>query len=187
MMQLEYSFDPVMHLHKLGEKVIPGATELLRDAGFEFPSGDMAMGKAVHLACELDDLGQLDGSSVSDPIYPYLEGWRLFRKETGFAPTRIEEPHCNRLMAFAAVLDREGVFPSGKKAIVEIKKYSPPFFTGIQLALQELTLPSAKRVRMSVELKDNGTYKQHFYTNPNDKNFAMFLPSLYWYKRNKTE
>lgn len=184
---MTYRFDHELHIHSFSGKIIPGATEILRDAGFKGPDGNMEMGRAVHIATQYDDEGTLNFASVSDEVYPYLEGWRKFRSETGFKPNRIEEPNINQALWFAAVLDREGTWDKGNAhVLVEIKKYSPPYFTGLQLALQDLTLPtlSLPRKRIAVELKADGTYKIHEYRDANDRSMAIFLVSLYWLKKN---
>jgi len=182
-----YEFDRDVHVHRIGNRIIPGATDILKDAGFSFPQGNMEMGKGIHLATELDDRGELDESTVSDDIYSYLIGWRKFRADTGFQPTRIEEPNVNVALGFATVLDREGTWSAGKaRVLVEIKKYDPPFFTGLQLALQDLTLPQLMlpRERISVQLTPFGGYVIHPFKNKNDRSLAMALVSLYWFKRN---
>lgn len=184
---MSYEFDRDAHRHLFSGRIIPGATDLLKDAGFKYPDGNMEMGQAVHLATEFDDKGILDSASVSDEVFPYLEGWRKFKQETGFKPTRIEEPNMNTALCFATVLDREGTWNLGKpRVLVEIKKYAPPFFTGLQLAIQDLTLPALTlpRDRVAVELKNTGNYEIHWFKNKNDRSMAMFLASLYWYKRN---
>lgn len=184
-------YDHDLHIYRAGGRIIPGATEILRDAGFEYPAGNMDKGKAVHLATQFYDEYTLNPDRygfpvVGDDIYGYLEGWIKFRKETGFVPTRIEEPNINATLCFGATLDREGVV-TGNKAhwLVEVKKYFPPPFTALQLALQDLTLPKLSRPRklVAVELRPNGDYHIYRYDDPNDRQMALFLVSLYWYKR----
>lgn len=182
-----FTFDKETHIYRLGEKVIPGATDLIKQAGFQYPMGNMELGRAVHLACELDDREVLDISSVSDEVYPYLLGWRKFREDTGFKPNRIEEPNINSTLGFASTLDREGTWRLGKAhVLVEIKKYAPTYFTGIQLALQDLTLPqlSLPRDRVAVELKADGDYKIHWFKDKNERDLAFAIVSLFWYKSN---
>lgn len=41
-------------------------------------------GTAVHAATELDDMGDLDETSVHPAVAPFLESWRRFRKEIGW-------------------------------------------------------------------------------------------------------
>jgi hypothetical protein len=186
-MSADWHYDPDVHLYRLGPKIIPGSTDVLKDAGFAYPPGNMEMGRAVHIATHYDDERTLDMATVTDDVYGYLMAWRKFREETGFKPDRIEEPNVNVALSFGAVLDREGTWNRGKRRVlVEIKKYAPGYFTGLQLALQDLTLPAVTlpRDRVAVHLMASGDYAIIEYKDPNERNLAMALVSLYWYKRN---
>lgn len=185
---MTFAFDQETHTYTLGQRIIPGATAILKDAGFTYPDGNMEMGNAVHLATRYYDEGTLDISTVSDEVYPYLEAWIKFKLDTHFKPTRIEEPNVNAALMIAATLDREGMWDLGKaRVLVEIKKYAPPYFTGLQLAIQDLTLPvlTLPRDRVAVELQASGNYKLHWFKDRNEHSLAIALVSLYWYKVNK--
>jgi hypothetical protein len=194
---IPYEFDPLGHVHRIGGLVVPGHTDVLRGAGFQYPSDRMGnsadvqlamdRGKAVHLATEFDDRGELDERSVDDWMLGYLLAWRKFREETGFKPRRIEEAHGNAELMFGAVLDREGTWKLSKGGVlVEVKKYDPPFFTGIQLCLQDLTLPrlAKPRARAAVRLDADGKYKITHYEDRSEAALASALASLWWYKKN---
>lgn len=186
----DWHFDPDTHIYRLGTRIIPGATDLLKDAGFQFPPGNMEMGRAVHLATQYDDQGTLAIDSVSDDVFGYLLAWRKFRAAFDFKPDRIEEPNVNAALCFGTVLDREGTWNQGRaRVLVEIKKYAPSYFTGLQLALQDLTLPAVTlpRVRIAVQLNADSTYRIHEYKDANERGLAMSLVSLYWYKRNHND
>lgn len=181
-----WEYDAATHIYRAGSRIVPGATEILKDAGFSYPNGNMDMGTAVHRATQYYDEGVLDPNSVTDEIYGYLEGWQKFRREKDFKPIRIEEPNVNMALMFGSQLDREGTWNEGKAhVLVEIKKYAPPHFTGLQLSLQDLTLPklTLPRKRIAVELRSDGDYRIHRYEQEKDKSMALFLVSLYWYKR----
>ena len=184
---MSWSYDDDAHVYRLGPKIIPGSTDILKDAGFQYPPGNMEMGRAVHMATQFDDEGVLDPATVTDDVFGYLEAWRVFRRDTGFESDRIEEPNVNVALAFGAVLDREGCWHRGKRRVlVELKKYSPPYFTGLQLALQDLTLPAVTlpRDRIAVQLNADAPYAIHEYNDRNERNLALALVSLYWFKRN---
>lgn len=179
-------YDAATHIYRAGSRIVPGSTEILKDAGFTYPSGNMEMGTAVHRATQYFDEGTLDPNSVTDEVYGYLEGWQKFKREKDFKPIRIEEPNVNMMLGFGAQLDREGTWNEGKAhVLVEIKKYCPTHFTGLQLALQDLTLPklALPRKRIAVELRADGDYRIHRYDDEKEKAMALFLVSLYWYKR----
>lgn len=182
-----FHFDEATHIYRLGGRILPGSGEILKDAGFKYPQGNMEMGRAVHMATQFDDEGTLDTQSVTDEVYGFVLAWRLFRKETGFVPNRIEQPNVNSSLMYATVLDREGTWNLGKPhVLVEIKKYPPTYFTGLQLASQDMTLPelTLPRDRVVAQLNADGSYKLHWFKDPNDRAMWMFLVSLYWFKRN---
>lgn len=183
----DFTFDPEKHEYRYKGQIIPGATDILKSAGFQYPEGNMEKGRAIHLATAYDDRGILKPESVTDEVFPFLESYRKFRRDTGFKPDRIEEPNVNPMLMFAATLDREGTMPGqDRRILLELKKFFPPFFTALQLSLQDLTLPklAVPRDRIAVELKETGGYAIHRYTNPGDKNMAISLVGLYWYKKN---
>jgi hypothetical protein len=184
-----WEFDRGAHIYRAGGRIIPGATEILKDAGFGYPPGNMEMGSAVHLATQYYDQNCLDPKSVTDDIYPYLLAWQKFRHEKKFKPDRIEQPNVNMALGFGATLDREGTWNEGKaRVLIEIKKYAPTYFTGLQLALQDLTLPQVTlpRKRVAVELKSDGEFRIHRYDDSHEVGMALWLVSMYWYKKNKS-
>lgn len=192
----EFGFDEALHLYTLGGRVIPGVTEILKDAGIlKFGArgselennAAMSRGKAVHAACHYMDEDALDWSSVSDECVPYVMAYEKFRTDTGFVPTRIEERMVHETLVFAGTIDREGTWNQSKNRIVlEIKTGVKASWWGLQLSGYDILLPpiTKPRNRMAVQLKDNGTYALHPFTDPNDRNMFMSLVALYWWKRN---
>jgi len=54
-------------------------------------------------------------------IFPYLEAWRKFRKESGFVPEQIEPPMMSTAYKYAGTPDRIGELPGRiKRAAVEL-------------------------------------------------------------------
>ena len=58
----------------------------------------MDRGTAIHEATALDDKGDLDESTVDPAVKPYLDGWRLFRREMEPQFLTIEEKVRNEPM-----------------------------------------------------------------------------------------
>ena len=83
------TYDPATHTYKTDDVVRPGVTTILKKARLIdtdapwFDEYSRDRGTAVHLACELWDLGTLDESTLDPVLVPYLDGWRLFMAETG--------------------------------------------------------------------------------------------------------
>jgi hypothetical protein len=137
----EFFFDPEEHRYFLGRRELPSVTTIL-DVAFpwEGPADDFYRnrGTAVHLACELDDLGDLDEATLDPTLRPYLEAWRAFRKRTGFVPDPdgIERRlyHPGKGIEYAGTIDRIGLLPSGRRIIIDIKTGSRYPWHRLQLA-----------------------------------------------------
>ncbi len=81
-------------------------------------------GNEVHLACELYLWDMLDEDSLEDEYKPYLDGFKLFLKETGFQPELVEQIVHHPVMGYAGTLDLAGTFMHKKKdvrALIDIK------------------------------------------------------------------
>lgn len=175
------TFDPDSHVYRLSGDVVPNVTSILRPlGGYEWVDAEVLerkgeIGRAVHLATQLDDGGVLDDSSVSDLLRPYLDAWRKFRREVPCEWQAIESPLYHPLLTYAGTPDRIGTV-RGLPAILDVKttaQLSP--ITGVQLAAyRELayvnrdTDEPASRLRYAVQLKPNGTYVLQQYSSSDD-------------------
>jgi hypothetical protein len=122
----QFRFDPLEHRYFLGQRELPAVSRIL-DAVFpwEGPVDNFYLnrGTAVHLACELDDLGELDEDKLDEELWPYLEAWRSFRKSSGFVPDPdgIEQRRYHAWLFYAGTIDRVGRLRSGRKIVIDIK------------------------------------------------------------------
>ncbi len=175
---LEFKFERKTHSYFLGSRRLPGLTEIMKSNGFisEWAMDPAARrrGSFVHAFTQFYDEGDLDWGQVDDDYMGFVMAWERFRKETGFTPREIEIPKYHPVFLFAATLDREGFFPDGSSAIVEIKTGSTPAYAAFQTAAQELL--TGPRKRMVVELHQDGSWKPVYYTKHSDAN--MFLSCL---------
>lgn len=190
----ELKFDATTHRYTLGGKHLPSVTQVLQvldqyegvplrvlEAAREF-------GVHVHLACELDDRGTLDEAALDRRLAPYLAGWRKFRRDTGFAPTHIEERIVHRQLGYAGTLDRLGTL-RGRPALVDIKSGMKPKSVGAQTAAYAeafvLTAGAKRRpARYCVQLSE-GDYRLHVLDDPAD--WPLFVSCLNvnrWRERN---
>lgn len=171
-------FDEASHTYSVGGVIVPGVTRIIEPLrSWEGVPPDLlerksTLGRAVHLATEYDDKGTLDPESLSGEVAGYLEGWRRFRRETGFAPTLIERKVYHPVMGFAGTLDREGDF-GGQITIIDLKSGAKHRVHGVQIAgyalarKQEagwITYPQ----RLAVYLTADGRYEIETYTRTSD-------------------
>ena len=114
------------HIYTVGGAKLPSVTEILTaenfiDARF-FTEESRERGSYVHLAVKLDNMGVLDEFTVDPMIFPYLDAWRRFRRESGFVIEQCEVPMASSIYKYGGTADCIGHFPSGtlRRAAVEL-------------------------------------------------------------------
>lgn len=187
----EFLFDEERHVYTLDGQVLPGVTGVIKEAGlYDFRPGNewhMELGTYVHQACEYYDKGELDEEDLDETIQPYLEGWKKFRRETGFTPTLNEKQLYHKAWLYAGTLDRLG--PIGRTAwLIDIKTGSEQAATAIQTAAYRgLAENEGLTVHKTgaVHLRPDGTYRL-IETKDYMQNRGLFLSalSLYRWKEN---
>lgn len=170
------TFDAESHTYRFNGQLVPGVTTILK-AITDFsavPPQVLAaaadFGTAVHLACELDDLGQLDESTLDAALVPYLAAWRKFSADHAVQWQLIESPVYHPVMRYAGTLDRFGLV-RGMNTVLDIKSSAQLYpSVGPQLAAYEKALPPEFTAvkRMAVQLKADGTYHAQEYSDPTD-------------------
>jgi hypothetical protein len=174
------TFDEASHTYRKGGVLVPSVTQILAPL-FDFssvPAGVLAhasaRGTAIHMACELFDQDDLDWSSVSDEILPYVEAYVEFRMATGFKPTHSEHRVFHQGLLYAGTLDLAGPV-DGERSIIDIKSctvLSPA--VGIQLAAyaEALSLEEPEQPkytgRYALQLKKDGRFVFERYTDKTD-------------------
>lgn len=171
------TFEDDTHTYRLNGQVVPGVTSILA------PLTDYSrvpphvleaasnFGKAVHKACELDDLAELDEETLDPALVPYLDAWRKFSEDHRVAWQEIERPLANTALRYAGTPDRIGDV-SGELAVVDIKTTVELYpSVGPQLAAYAnaysgIRAPAMKRI--AVQLKRDGTYVAKPYTDATD-------------------
>ena len=189
------SFDAATHRYSWEGKTVPGVTSVLAPlSSLHMVDPDLldaasAFGTAVHLAAELDDLGQLDESDLDPALRPYLAGWRRFSKDWQVQWDGIEEQVYHGTLRYAGTLDRRGTVRQPERslalpAIVDIKSSTQLYpSVGPQLAAYASAVNDMRKprnphffLRLAVQLKDDGTYIAKTYADPTD--FALFASLL---------
>lgn len=143
------------------------------------------IGLAVHKACELYDKGELDWSTVSEVILPYLLAWIKFLEDTDFQVVLNEHIVYHKRHRYAGKLDRVG-FIKGRLATIDIKAtvvIGP--HVGVQLAGYHEAVNSVRKKadkslnRYAVQLKPDGKYRLVPFADKAD--YSVFLAQLTTY------
>jgi len=125
-------------------------------------SGDFAMrrGTAIHQATALDDLGDLDESSVDPEVAPYLASWRTWKAQTRIEFEAIELPVEHEAMGYRGTLDRIMLLAGLGRAVVDLKTGQPAAWHSIQLALYAMAWAAQRGAatprRMAIYLSAEG-------------------------------
>lgn len=169
-------FDPVEHRYFVGDVEYPSVSSIIAplvdysmvpEARLEFARD---RGTAVHLACHLDDIGELDEDSVDqEHVLPRLTAWRKFKAD--FKPKIVFSEMAmfrhDDVYRFAGTPDR--AMEIGRLKVVgdikNVAEMSP--VTGVQLSGYELLLAGAvgfrAKDRWGIQLRGNGTYRRVIY------------------------
>lgn len=160
----EAMHDPVIfneadHSYDYNGRKLPSVTEILAAEGFInksfYDERSRQRGEYVHLATELDDLGQLDESTVDGTIRPYLEAWRAFKCDIGLRVVSVELSLANATYGYAGTIDR--VCESERKTNI---------------------------TRAAVELHNDGRYKLISFTDKQDIYIFQAATAIHHWKIN---
>jgi hypothetical protein len=193
------TFDASLHEYRWNGVRVPSVTQVLAQCiDFSMVSRDVmeakgALGTAVHAACELDDANDLVEESVHDSVRGYLEGYRKFKRDKVTKVIATEMPVYHALFGYAGKLDLLTEFDDARWLI----DWKTPLAINPATALQtagyvnalsrELTGekgPSSIK-RAALQLKADGTYRLHEFTNPNDfSTFVSFVNVFKWKESN---
>lgn len=197
-----FTFDEAAHEYRLDGARLPSVTQIMKAAalGPDFsmvpPSvleTKRAFGTAVHLACELDDLGELDDDSTDPGVMGCVMAWRSFKSATSAQIVLNEQRLYHPALRFAGTVDRaaflnlawRGASNTGAPWVLDLKTIVDPHASyGVQLAGYLLLLNSqpgegvmpASTQRATVHLDASGSYRFHQYQDPNDE--ATFMACL---------
>ncbi len=137
----DITFIQAEHLYKIGDKIVPHVTQILRDAGLVFYPGNSddarELGKRVHEVIHLYDTpgeGELDEATIDPAWLPYLEQYKAFKQSTGFEVTHSEVPLLYEEYGFAGTEDKIGLLAGNLSSLVDLKTGSPAKWHVCQLA-----------------------------------------------------
>lgn len=185
------TFDEATHTYRFGGNVVPGVTSILAPlTNFDRVPPHVLQaaadfGKAVHKACELDDLQELDEAALDPALVPYLQAWRKFSADYAVEWQDIEDPIYHATLNYAGTPDRFGMV-RGQFTVVDIKSTAQLYpSVGPQLSAYANAKGQPYAHRLAVQLKADGTYVAKPYTDPTDwPVFASLLTLRNWCARN---
>lgn len=177
---------------------LPRVTEILKVAGLldfshvpdqvMIPAQDF--GTAFHLARHFWDMETLDEESLSEPLIPYLEGYKSFKKTFGFTvkPDESERQLVSVKYGFKGTPDLWPII-QGKRTLIDTKTSTSMYpATEIQTAAYDILLEEngikVKR-RWGLQLKEDGTYKIEPYKEVSDRATFLNCLGVYNYKKRK--
>lgn len=179
------NFNETTHVYTVDGEVYPSVTQILMAEGFIdstwFTEWSRERGKLVHLCAHLDDTGELDEDTVDPALAPYLEAYRRFKRETEFIASGSEVQMVNTSYRFAGTLDKVGTFKDATCAIIDLETGSHQPVKALQTAAYEI-LKGSPYKRFALQLKANGHYKLHPFTNRQDRQIFLSALTIYHWK-----
>lgn len=204
-----FTFDEASHTYRLDGQRLPSVTEILAPIKQDFAmvnrevlEAKRLLGTAVHLACELDDQGELDDDFTEPAVMAYVQAWRKFRADTGAAIVMNEQRLYHPTLRFAGTLDRlaylrmkgeeqpstwlldiktsadphpsYGVQLAGYRMLLAGQEEAGPLSVAMGEAFRRIGLDHIKRA--TVHLDVSGHYRFHQYQDHNDE--ATFMACL---------
>ena len=180
-------FDELTHKYFVNGCEYPSVTTVLIAEGFInaewFTEWSRERGKFAHLCAHLDDTGELDEDTVDPALTPYLEAYRRFKRESGFIVSGSEVQMVNTGYRFAGTLDKIGTFKDATCAIIDLETGGHQPSKAIQTAAYEI-LKGSPYKRFGLQLKNDGRYKLHPFTDRQDRQIFLSALAIYHYKQN---
>lgn len=188
-------FDEAAHAYTHRGMAYPSVTQVLAAVGMvgystvpaAIREAAMQRGSYAHEACELDDKGTLDESTLDERLAPYLAGWRAFKRDTGVVllPEWVERRVVSLALGYAGTVDRVVRLPQdgvvdAVEATLDIKTGKCQRWTGVQLAAYDLARGITNAVRLAVELRKDGTYRLVRFEDRDD--YAVWMAALKVYR-----
>lgn len=177
---------------------LPRVTKILREAGLidfsHVPDSVMVpaqdFGTAFHLARHLWDKGTLNEAKLSEPLIPYLAGYKKFKKDYGFT-VNLDESERQFVSEKYGFKGSPDLWPmiQGKRTLLDTKTSTQMYpATAIQMAAYQILLEEngvKVQQRWGIKLTENGIYKIEPYTKLSDRTTFLSALNIYvWKKEN---
>lgn len=185
-------FDPETHTYTIDGVRVPGVTAILKEMGLMpncdfYTPGSAERGTDIHMAAQLLDMGSLDWSTVADEYMEYVIAYEKFKKDFQFIPEVIERPGFNTVSCFGGTPDRVGkvtINGKGKRVLIDLKSGNVEPWAALQTAAYTTFYPNDYLERYAVQLKSDGNYRVHHFTNTQDQQIFLGLVAAYHWKHN---
>lgn len=168
------SFDAESHSYHLAGRRIDSVTQILEACGFIddrwFKEEHADFGTLLHRMVSLDISGELDRSSLSIQVRPYLLAWKKFHHDSGLADgwriqseVRVTGPRGD----YAGTADIIASKPAKRTRFLDIKSGGKAAWHRLQTAAYADCL-STNCERGCVYLRDDGTYSCDWHAGASD-------------------
>lgn len=191
---MSLTFDEPSHVYRWNGKVVPSVTQVLgalysfADVPIDVLEAARERGTDVHLACQLDDEGDLNEATITEEVAPYLKAWRKFKHDCRPSFGAIEKPVYNAARRYAGTPDRDDVcFRFGAEMVtgaqIDIKtSLASHVCWGVQTAAYSNALGKPQQPRFTVQLRPDGDYRLLEWTDPADWPVFVSLLTLRTFK-----
>ena len=158
------TFDASSHAYRFHGRRLISVTQAIQAAGLIrsewYTEAARQRGRAVHLAVHFDAERDLDESSISLLIRPYLEAARKFKRDTHFVTELTEARVWAIDLGYAGTLDHLGLVGKKQRVLVDWKTGTVPEWARLQTAGYANAFPNgAGFLRYAVQLQADGGYR----------------------------
>jgi len=199
-------FNAADHTYSVDGAWAPGCTRMLADMGYVrgaewFTEESRIRGRQVHLACQWADMHAPEATTldevlevidVAPAIHPYLAGFLMFKRETGYQGQWWERPMCLSSPLVAGTPDSWGRYRDGKRVLLDLKSWAsqgirPKRSAQLQVAGYELMVKEClgddTDLRVILKLSGDNKYRAYPCTDQRDKFLFQCLAHV-WHDRN---
>lgn len=201
----EFTFDEASHVYRLAGVALPSVTGIIKPISPDFSQvpphtleAKRRFGQDVHLGCELDDLGELDEENTEPRIMQCVRAWQKFKRDTEAVVHATEQKLYHPTLMFAGTLDgmleltygpkrERGLWLIDRKTGVEAHASYGVQTAGYECLsrAQPAAFPNSYPMRRgTVHLFDDGRYRLHPCTNPNDEAAFRACLAIFQWKAN---
>lgn len=183
------TFDAEAHEYRIGGRVVPSVTQVLKGAGLIdtswFTDAARTRGQYVARATELYDKGTLDFDALDFELKQYAMAWERFVVECWVDVIEVEYRVCDATRGYAGTLDRIAMMRFNKW-IIDIKTGASAAWHPLQTAGYAACLPGHYR-RATVILNNDGSFKfkEHGISGATDRATFYSALNLYNWKSEK--
>jgi len=176
------TFDPEKHVYCLDGQQVPSVTQILRTLGIIdtrwATEHALERGTAVHQAIQFLVEDDLDWSTVTPEIAPYLDAFWQFAGDVELQVNDTEMIVYSPTHRYAGRLDLLATV-QGERAIIEIKTGKALDWVNLQLAAYAMCYDGVLPARFCLELRANGTYRLTEHRKPTDLSEWMSCLAVY--------